>query len=75
MCVVVFIRLLPCEVCIVEGGLVQPCVVHAFHIVGEVMLENFVALEEVPNDWYFCFYYVVESFWSLLEEFNSGVFC
>ena len=54
MCVVVFIWLLPCEVCIVEGGLVQPCVVHAFHIVGEVMLEDFVALEEVANDWYFC---------------------
>ena len=67
MGVVVFVWLFPGEVRIIEGHLVEPGVAIAFYIVGKVMFEKFVALEEVADDWYFDFNYVVESFWAVLE--------
>ena len=62
-----FLWLLSSEVEIVEDGLPQPCIVVAFDGVGEVGFEEFVALEEVANDWYFGLYNSVETFWPVLE--------
>ena len=59
--------LFPFEVGIVEDWLPQPCVVIAFYGVGEVGFEEFVALEEVADDWYFGLYNSIETFRSLLE--------
>ena len=57
------------EIGVVEDGLPQPCIVVAFDGVGEVGFEEFVALEEVANDWYFGLYNSIETFRSVLEYF------
>ena len=45
----------------------KPFIVVAFDGVGEVGFEEFVALEEVANDWYFGLYNSIETFRSVLE--------
>ena len=57
------------EVEVVEDGLSQPCIVVAF---DGVCFEEFVALEEVADDWNFGLYYSVEMFWPVLEYFFPG---
>jgi hypothetical protein len=46
-----FSWLFSCEVEVVVDGLPQPCIIIAFNGVREVIFEEFVALEEVANDW------------------------
>ena len=67
MSVVVFVGLLPGEILIVKGCLVEPGIVVTFDIVGKMVFEEFVALEQVTDDWYFGFDYVVESFGAILK--------
>ena len=67
MGVVFFLWLFPGEVGIIEGRLGELGFVIAFYIVGKVMFEKFVALEEVADDWDFVFNYVFESFWSIFK--------
>ena len=63
----VFVGLFPGEVFIVEGCLVEPGVVVTFDIVGKMFFEEFIALEEVADDWDFVFNYFFDSFWSIFK--------